>query len=30
VAMIITVLAFYLIGDGIAAAIAQGGERDRE
>jgi peptide/nickel transport system permease protein len=29
-AMIITVLAFYLIGDGIAAAIASGGERDRE
>ncbi len=30
VAMLITVLAFYLIGDGIAAAIAQGGERERE
>jgi peptide/nickel transport system permease protein len=30
VAMIVTVLAFYLIGDGIAAAIASGGERDRE
>ncbi|HET9658860.1 MAG TPA: ABC transporter permease [Thermomicrobiales bacterium] len=29
-AMIVTVLAFYLIGDGIAAAIASGGERDRE
>jgi peptide/nickel transport system permease protein len=29
-AMLITVLAFYLIGDGIAAAIASGGERDRE
>ncbi len=30
VAMLITVLAFYLIGDGIAAAIASGGERNRE
>jgi peptide/nickel transport system permease protein len=30
VAMLITVLAFYLIGDGIAAAIASGGERDRQ
>ncbi len=30
VAMLITVLAFYLIGDGIASAIASGGERDRE
>lgn len=30
VAMIVTVLAFYLIGDGIAAAIASGGRRDRE
>jgi peptide/nickel transport system permease protein len=29
-AMLITVLAFYLIGDGIAAAIASGGERNRE
>ena len=30
VAMIITVLAFYLIGDGIAAAIASDGRRDDE